>query len=91
MELVGKEFEGKIKYYALVWWPARSSVLKAIDTRFEVFIFFKNNIYFINQKKNFDMILRLTKVDLFFISKRWFHGSLICSTSKKSFKFQSQR
>ena len=36
LEYVGKEFEDKIKYYALVWWPARSYVEKAVNERFTI-------------------------------------------------------
>jgi hypothetical protein len=36
MSLVGEEFVNRIKYYALVWWPARSIVHQAIEKRFEV-------------------------------------------------------
>ena len=39
--LVGKEFEDKIKYYAFVWWPARSIVQAALDNRFTVGNFIK--------------------------------------------------
>ena len=34
--MVGTEFTDRIKYYALSWWPARSIVQNAIDTRFNV-------------------------------------------------------
>jgi uncharacterized UPF0160 family protein len=33
---VGKEFEEKIRYYALVWWPVRSIVVAALENRFKV-------------------------------------------------------
>ena len=36
LDYVGAEFEEKIKYYALNWWPARASVQEAINKRFEV-------------------------------------------------------
>ncbi|CAF0765609.1 unnamed protein product [Brachionus calyciflorus] len=36
LDYVGKEFEDKIKYYALVWWPARTYVEKAINERFNL-------------------------------------------------------
>ena len=36
MPLVGSEFVDRVKYYARVWWPARSLVADAIEKRFEV-------------------------------------------------------
>ena len=36
MDLVRPEFVDKIKYYAQVWWPARSIVAEAIENRFKV-------------------------------------------------------
>ncbi len=36
LDMVGKEFTDRVKYYALSWWPARSIVQKAVDTRFSV-------------------------------------------------------
>ena len=36
MQLVGSEFEDRIAYYFLSWWPARSIVADAIDNRFKV-------------------------------------------------------
>ena len=36
MSLVGTEFEDRVKFYADVWWPARSLVANAIEKRFEV-------------------------------------------------------
>ncbi|RMZ95313.1 UPF0160 mitochondrial [Brachionus plicatilis] len=35
-DYVGKEFEDKIKYYAMVWWPARTYVEKAVKSRHDV-------------------------------------------------------
>lgn len=36
LDYVGKEFEDKIKFYALTWWPARVYVEKAINERFNI-------------------------------------------------------
>jgi len=36
LDMVGSEFEQRIKYYALVWWPARSIVVNAINDRFKI-------------------------------------------------------
>jgi uncharacterized UPF0160 family protein len=33
---VGDEFKERIRYYALVWWPARSIVQNSIEKRFQV-------------------------------------------------------
>ncbi|KAI1288380.1 MYG1 exonuclease [Halotydeus destructor] len=36
MELVGREFTDKVRYYGRVWWPARKYVLQSLERRFEV-------------------------------------------------------
>lgn len=36
LDLVGKEFVDRIRYYTLNWWPARSLVTAAIAKRFEI-------------------------------------------------------
>lgn len=36
LDMVGKEFTDRVRYYALSWWPARSIVQKSIDKRFDV-------------------------------------------------------
>ena len=36
MALVRTEFEDRVKFYADVWWPARSLVAAAVEKRFEV-------------------------------------------------------
>lgn len=36
LDYVGKELEDKIQYYALVWWPARTYVEKAVQSRHDV-------------------------------------------------------
>jgi uncharacterized UPF0160 family protein len=36
LDMVGREFTDRVKYYALSWWPARSIVQKATDARFDV-------------------------------------------------------
>merc|ERR1712150_8195 len=36
MNMVSQEFEDRVKFYANVWWPARSVVAKALEKRFQV-------------------------------------------------------
>ncbi|CAG0884232.1 unnamed protein product, partial [Darwinula stevensoni] len=36
MEIAGREFMERIRYYGEVWWPARDILLKAVETRFQV-------------------------------------------------------
>ena len=36
MDLVRPEFVDRVKFYAEVWWPARSLVAAALERRFEV-------------------------------------------------------
>lgn len=36
MNMVSQEFEDRVKFYANVWWPARSVVAKALEKRFDV-------------------------------------------------------
>jgi len=36
MEIVSKEFEDRVRFYANVWWPARRIVAQAMEKRFEV-------------------------------------------------------
>lgn len=35
-ELVGREFEDRVKYLAGVWWPARHLVKQAVDNRYKI-------------------------------------------------------
>ena len=53
MSLVGHEFMDRIRYYALVWWPARSIVHQAIEKRFEVIkTRFRLNSFKLNKKRS---------------------------------------